>query len=82
MTPSQKLVHHSTERLGGHERGAIKGAHGQHYLRGKSISRPLGVRDQSEVVLDTHLCSPVVSERASSARGDWLWVGARLLVHG
>ena len=39
---------------------------------GKS-TRPLGVRDRSEMALDTHLCSPVVSERASTARGDWLW---------
>ena len=47
---------------------------------GKS-TRPLGAPDRSEMALDTHLCSPVVSERASSARGDWLWWlrGARRL---
>ena len=32
---------------------------------GKSTG-PLGMRDWSEIALDTHLCSPVVSERASS----------------
>ena len=40
---------------------------------------PLGMQDWSKMALDTHLCSPVVSERASSERGDWLWwlCGAR-----
>ena len=33
---------------------------------GKS-TRPLGAREGSEMALDTHLCSLVVSERASSA---------------
>ena len=32
---------------------------------GKS-TRPLGVLDWSEMALNTHLCPPVVSERASS----------------
>ena len=36
---------------------------------GKS-TMPLDVRDRSKMALDTHLCSPVVSDRASSARGD------------
>ena len=42
---------------------------------------PLGAREGSEMALDTRLCSPVVSERASSERGDWLWWlrGARRL---
>ena len=39
------------------------------------------MRNLSEMALDTHLCSLVVKERTSSARGDWLWWlrGARQL---
>ena len=59
-------MHPSTEQLGGYGRGVkvLTTA----LPTGKS-TRPLGVPDRSEMVLDTHLCSPVVSERASSARG-------------
>ena len=61
LTRSQKLLHRLLDRLGGYKRGAIEGAHGSTtYYKS---TRPLGVRDGSEVALDTHLCSPVVSER-------------------
>ena len=39
---------------------------------GKS-TRLLGMWDQSEMELDTQLCSLVVSESTSSTRDDWLW---------
>ena len=69
-TPSQKLVHHLTERseaTGGIPLKALTTAQPM-----DKNTRPLGVRDRSEMVLDTHLCSPVVSERASSERGNWV----------
>ena len=42
-TLSQKLVHRSTERLGGYGRGAIEGAHDSTiYLRGRALDRSVG----------------------------------------
>ena len=48
-------------------------------LPARKNTRPLGL--QSKMALDAHLCPLVVSERASSARGNWLWwlLGARRL---
>ena len=57
----------------GYMMSAIEGA----YDTGKS-TRPLGMWNPSEMALDTHMCFPVVSERVSYTRSDWVWLcGAR-----